>query len=167
MASALNLEEHIQNYGGQLLSNLAGPPIIPPLSAVDPPRDLIFASVFPGSPSCFPTNSPCTLPTFSDPGNECHFRDVELRPFTDHYGCHPFPNHNASAPSFVQCGKMVLQGTEEKWEWLLYDNLDCEGEPFQQFVPPFDTVKCFELERPAASVWTRPKFNADISGGAK
>ncbi|ORY17586.1 hypothetical protein BCR34DRAFT_596771 [Clohesyomyces aquaticus] len=155
--TTLNLEEHISNYNGHLLSDLAGPPIVPSTSsAMKIPSDLSWALSF-GNTSCYPPEEdickgytigqqPCpSSPTWSSNGDPAN--------------CSSF-HWPVAVPVWQSFYSLKIDAPGLGWEFQIYDNVDCKSNPILT-VGPKDLAKCNPLSK-AGVAWTvKPLWNAD------
>ncbi|KAF2451096.1 hypothetical protein P171DRAFT_503959 [Karstenula rhodostoma CBS 690.94] len=154
LTSALNLKEHIANYAGRLLSDLSGPPAVPPTSS---------AALFPSDPSwplrfgdiaCYsPDSDFCSRYPFSNPGT------CGVGPGTKPESCYavrePLSGHVYRAFAQLQVG-----APSKAWRVEAYGDLACtekvgsvEGE---------EQGTCKKLGGRAVAVKTVPLWNADV-----
>ncbi|KAF2202646.1 hypothetical protein GQ43DRAFT_303962 [Delitschia confertaspora ATCC 74209] len=152
----LNLEEHLANYAGFLLSDLDGTPSHPKQHGPYPvPTDFSYTFVM-GNTTCW--GSDCYNVPDTIPGPPCAGGfSVQSVPKT----CHKF-HWPIAGDYWAGFQTASLNSASKAWEVLVYDNLDCAGFALK-IIGPQDEGKCvsFAFGRKAVSMTIRPLWNAD------
>jgi hypothetical protein len=152
----LNLEEHIANYDGVLLSDLKGRPA-PSKKASPAPVPSDFNYKFQqGTYSCYGKDCGNTPdPISGGPGCDGGFSVSGTGPVA----CYAF--HWPIAGDYWSAFQSArLTSASKAWEVAVYDNLDCSKKPIA-VVKPEDEDKCLVFDKKAVAVSVTPLWNAD------
>ncbi|KAL4864090.1 hypothetical protein BDV12DRAFT_176691 [Aspergillus spectabilis] len=135
--ATLNLEEHIANYEGHLLSNQTGPiTTIPKNSSTPVPSNFpISIALSTASGDC--SNSGITLGLGSP--SECYYV-------------------NFGVPDIAYASGQL--SANEGWEIVAYPDQECAGEPVSTWLPGSDE-QCVAFSPAAVAFASRPLWNAD------
>lgn len=170
--TTLNLEEHVANYNGHMLSNLTGAVEIPSSPAVFPvPTDFNW-KVVSGPTGCYYDHSDPDYPPMED--DTCVPRPSDgTDPATCdgpwgvdivsavEPGC--FYNHwPIGWPYYYTWLAARGHGAENGWEFSMYDNVHCEGEVIGTIEAGKGSAGvCKVLPAFAVGVKVTPKWNWD------
>ncbi|RDW61133.1 uncharacterized protein DSM5745_10631 [Aspergillus mulundensis] len=140
VAASLNLEEHISNYAGHLLSNQTGPiTTIPPDSSVP-------------VPSSFDLSLSLVAPFL---GTDCS-RAGAILGLNNPQPCYYI---NPGGVGTVQYSAGIQSGNQG-WEIVAYEDPECTSEPVYTFTAGDEGV-CVAFQPYAAAFGVRPLWNAD------
>ncbi|KAF2175269.1 Cyanovirin-N [Zopfia rhizophila CBS 207.26] len=157
--TTLNLEEHISNYNGHLLSDLAGPPSPPSSSSPTPmPADLSWALHY-GNVSCYsPTSDRCKDIPFG-PGKTCQ-ASPSVTSKTTPSTCFTF-RVPIAGEIWENFQSMKATSPGKGYEFVFYDDLQCTGEPISS-IKPEELGVCKEFPKLGVGVKVKPLWNADV-----
>ncbi|KAF3925811.1 hypothetical protein ABW20_dc0102340 [Dactylellina cionopaga] len=151
--TTINLEEHIANYKGHLLSDLSGPRVAPSTSSsILFPSDVGFG-YNPGDTTCYYPDSPnCAFLTANPKGCDIVIsgRPQPLQCNVDWYDSTP-----------LSFGFMEFVAYNSAYKFKLWDNLDCSGAAYATIVPS-QYSKCVKFRKRLVAWSSVPQWNADL-----
>ncbi|KAF2791704.1 Cyanovirin-N [Melanomma pulvis-pyrius CBS 109.77] len=161
--TTLNLDEHIHNYRGHLLTDQFGTPVVPPTSTVPVPTDFSWTLSM-GASNCFSDRPDYDISfcrsTTNNTTQPCNsYNDVESYDAPVQCFAWRMP---ISTPIWMEFEKMRANAPSKAIEFLVYDNMDCNGEPFDS-VKPGEYGTCKLFPQAARGVRTKMLWNADSS----
>ncbi|KAF3927972.1 hypothetical protein ABW20_dc0109783 [Dactylellina cionopaga] len=155
--TTLNLEQHIANYNGFLLNDIAGPPTVPTRSKTGLfPSDVQWG-YDPGDTSCF-TNVSAETCAFLTWGPGCDGivsgRNIVPQCYYDYFEL----DTGSSARTFES---LVLTATDGAYKFQIYDNLECSGRPSATIIPS-EYGQCVKFHKKLVAWSAIPQWNADL-----
>lgn len=151
----LNLEEHIANYDGVLLSDLKGRPSPSKKASPAPvPSDFSY-KLQQGTFSCYGKDCADLPEPISGTPCEGGFSVSGTGPVA----CYAF-HWPVAGDRWSAFQSAVLSSASKAWEVAVYDSLDCSSKPIR-IVKPEDEAKCLTFDKRAVAVSMTPLWNAD------
>ncbi|EPS35503.1 hypothetical protein H072_11047 [Dactylellina haptotyla CBS 200.50] len=155
--TAINLEDHIANYQGHLLNDLAGPPVVPTRSRSTLfPGDVNWAYDA-GDTSCF-DKSNTELCEYLTWGPGCDGVASERNTVPNCYYDFFDLGNGGSAMNFKS---MAFYATDGAYKFELWDNLECSGPP-SATITPSEYAQCVPFRKPLVAWAVIPQWNADL-----
>ncbi|KAF2463685.1 uncharacterized protein BDR25DRAFT_347035 [Lindgomyces ingoldianus] len=150
--------DHIKNYNGHLLSDLAGPPTIPTTnSPIQMPSDISWALSY-GNTSCYSSNT-ATCPANSAPSGATCSSSPTITGGGTPLKCWAF-RWPVSVPVWETFGSLRVEAPGKGWEFLIYDNVDCSG-GVMATIGPESVGACKAFTKQGIAFTARPLWNAD------